>query len=42
MRVQKQGSETWVCTRVQPEGGTELAGGKLVASEAAPVSHDSN
>jgi hypothetical protein len=41
LRTQRVGSETWICARVQPEGGTEYAGGKLVAgSTDVPVVAD--
>jgi hypothetical protein len=40
LRTQQAGSETWVCARLQPEGGTEYAGGKLVVGGDSPVTVD--
>jgi hypothetical protein len=39
-RTQDVGAETWVCARLQPEGGTELAGGRFVMDGATPVAQD--
>ena len=41
LKTQGSGANTWVCARLQPENGTELAGGKLVVSDAGSgVSQD--
>lgn len=42
MKVQQAGSEKWICTRIQNEGGNELAGGKLVTDATSTIGQDSN
>jgi hypothetical protein len=43
LRTKQSGSATWVCTRLQPEGGTEYIGGKFVAGGAVnPTLFDTN
>lgn len=43
LRSSQLGSQSLVCTRLQPEGGTEYAGGKLVAGNSgAPLTPDAN
>jgi hypothetical protein len=39
-RTQEVGTQTWVCTRLQPEGGTELAGGRFLINNADRVTQD--
>jgi photosystem II stability/assembly factor-like uncharacterized protein len=42
LEVQRNATETWVCTRLQLENGQELAGGKLVAGpDGTPAAVDS-
>jgi hypothetical protein len=43
MKVQQQGSDRWICARLQPEGGVELAGGKFIVSgDGSAIGQDDN